>query len=264
MWISFKIFILSCLIVFTCFPQASDTVALQKNTTAPTTIGLGIAGSIAATAFLIQYDQDTYNEIHGWREKSATIRKVSPLVTNMGDGAFSIGLFGGFAGYGLIFKDRKAVEVGKIGTESFLLTGITVQLLKHVFGRERPSDATRPGGFWNGPYAFFSKRSSGKRGLAAFDAFPSGHTTTAFAAATTISDFYTDPWVSYTCYSLASLVAVSRVMERTHWLSDCFVGAIIGHYGTRLVEKLNYGSTNVTLLPMADQHQYGLLLSVNF
>lgn len=182
----------------------------------------------------------------------------------MGDGLFSLGLFGGFAGYGLIFKDTKAIEVGKIGEESFLLTGLSVQILKYLCGRERPSDATRPGGFWHGPFAYFRKQNGVKRGLAAFDSFPSGHTTTAFSAATTISDFYTEPWVSYTCYSVASLVAVSRVMERTHWLSDCFVGSIIGYYGTKLVEKINYGSSGITLLPQADEHQYGLLLTVKF
>jgi hypothetical protein len=51
-------------------------------------------------------------------------------------------------------------------------------------------------------------------------------------------------------------------MESTHWLSDCFIGALIGYYGTRLVEKLNYGSTGITLSPQVDEHQYGLLLSV--
>jgi membrane-associated phospholipid phosphatase len=192
------------------------------------------------------------------------VKEVSPVITNLGDGAFSIGLFGGFVGYGLIFKDKKAFEVGKIGFESFLLTGVTVELLKQLCGRERPSAETRNGGFWYGTFAYFNKHKGGGRGLASFDAFPSGHTTTAFAAATTISDFYTESWVSYTCYSLASLVGVSRVIERTHWLSDCFVGAIIGHYGTRLVEKLNYNSSGITLLPQADAHQYGLLLSVKF
>ena len=47
-------------------------------------------------------------------------------------------------------------------------------------------------------------------------------------------------------------------------MSDCFVGAIIGHYGTKLVEKINYGSGGTTLLPYVDDHQYGLLLSVQF
>jgi membrane-associated phospholipid phosphatase len=261
-----KVIVLTIILCISCFPQTTTSIVSDSSAaaTASTGIVLRAAGAVAMTAFLIHYDQDIYDEIHSWREHNAVVRKVSPVITNLGDGAFSAGLFGGFVGYGLIFKDKKAIEAGKIGVESFLLTGISVQLMKNLCGRERPSDATRPGGFWHGPFAYFDKHKRGEHGLAAFDSFPSGHTSTAFSAATTLSDFYTEPWVSYTCYSLASFVGVSRVMERTHWLSDCFVGAIIGHYGTRLVEKLNYNSGGITLLPQADEHQYGLLLSVKF
>ena len=264
MMTAFKIIVLQLLLVFCCYAQSVNSTVADSipSTPATTTVLLGVSGAAAITAVLFHYDQDIYDEIHRWRENNTLIRKVSPVITNMGDGFFSLGLFGGFAGYGLIFKDTKTIEVGKIGIESFLLTGISVQFFKYLCGRERPSDATRPGGFWHGPFAYFDKQKGTKRGLAAFDSFPSGHTTSAFAAATTVSDFYTAPWVSYTSYSLASMVAVSRVMERTHWLSDCFVGALIGHFGTRLVEKINYGSSGVTLLPQADEHQYGLLLSI--
>jgi membrane-associated phospholipid phosphatase len=213
---------------------------------------------------MFHYDQQIYDNLYSWKMNNKIVKDVSPVITNLGDGKFSIGLFGGFVGYGLIFKDAKACEVGKIGLESFLLTGVTVQLLKNLCGRERPSDATRPGGFWNGPFVYLDKHKRGNRGLAAFDSFPSGHTATVFAAATTILDFYTEPWVSYTCYSLATITAISRITESTHWISDCFVGAIIGYYGTKLVEKWNNGSGNITLLPHADEHQYGLLLSVKF
>jgi membrane-associated phospholipid phosphatase len=261
---AFKIIVLHLLLLFCCYSKTSNSIIADSIPSTPTTttVVLGVSGAAAITAMLFHYDQDIYDEIHGWRENNTLIRKVSPVITNMGDGFFSVGLFGGFAAYGLIFKDQKTVDVGKIGIESFLLTGISVQLFKHLCGRERPSDATRPGGFWHGPFAYFDKQRRNKLGLSAFDSFPSGHAATAFAAATTFSDFYTAPWVSYTSYSLASMVAISRVMERTHWLSDCFVGALIGHFGTRLVEKLNYGSSGITLLPQADEHHYGLLFSV--
>jgi len=257
---------IACMLCYsTCSSQTADSTVVDKSEPSSSTkILLGVTGSIILTAVLMHYDQDIYDNLQHWRETNAAVREVSPVITNMGDGKFSLGLFGGFAGYGLLAKDKKSLEVGKIGLESFLVSGITIQLLKHLCGRERPSDATRPGGFWHGPFAFFDKAKGGRRGLAAFDSFPSGHTTTAFAAATTLSDFYTAPWVSYTTYSLASLVAVSRVIERTHWISDCFIGALIGHYETRLVEKLNYGSTNISLTPMADDRQYGILLCVKF
>jgi hypothetical protein len=52
------------------------------------------------------------------------------------------------------------------------------------------------------------------------------------------------------------------VMERDHWISDCFVGSFIGYYGTKLVERLNYGTAGVTLIPHANERQYGLMLCV--
>jgi membrane-associated phospholipid phosphatase len=256
---------MSMFFCFSCYsqtvhPNATDSI----ETSLSTQILVGVTGGVALTAILIHYDQDIYDNIQRWREHSTVIKEVSPVITNMGDGKFSLGLFGGFAGYGLLANDPKALEVAKIGAESFLLTGITVQLLKHLCGRERPSDATRPGGFWHGPFAFSGKPKGGKRGIAAFDSFPSGHTVSIFSAATTLSDLYPAPWVSYTSYSLASIVALSRVIERTHWLSDCFVGAVIGHFGTRLVEKLNYGTTSIALMPQVSESQYGILLNVKF
>lgn len=220
------------------------------------------AGAAVVTTILFHYDQQIYDNLYSFKINNKTVKEISPVVTNLGGGTFAVGLFGGFLGYRLLFKNNKAYEVSKIGIESFALTGITVQLFKYLCGRERPSDATRPGGFWYGPFAYFDKHKGKGKGLASFDAFPSGHTTTAFSAATTISDFYTDPWVSYTCYSLASLVAISRVTEQTHWISDCFVGAIIGYYGTKLVERFNYGSSGIVLLPQVYEHQVGLMLSM--
>jgi membrane-associated phospholipid phosphatase len=245
------------------FAQSATPLMADSSSSSQTCVYIGVGSAVLITAVLLHNDQQIYDNLYQWKMHNKIVKDVSPVITNLGDGTFSLGLFGGFAGYGLIFKDTKACEVGKIGIESFLLTGITVQLFKNLCGRERPSAATRPGGFWHGPFAHFREPKGGK-GISSFDAFPSGHTTTVFAAATTISDFYTEPWVSYFCYSLATATAVSRVTESTHWMSDCFVGAIIGYYGTKLVEKLNYSSGGITLLPQADEHQYGLLLSVKF
>jgi membrane-associated phospholipid phosphatase len=246
------------------FAQSATPPMVDSSHSPQTWVYIGVGGAVLLTAVMFHYDQQIYDDLYRWKMSNPAVKKISPVITNLGDGSFSIGLFGGFVGYGLIFKDAKTCEVGKIGLESFLLTGVTVQLLKHLCGRERPSAATRDGGFWHGPFAYIHNPKGGGRGISSFDAFPSGHAVTAFAAATTISDFYTEPWVSYTCYSLASLTAISRITESTHWMSDCFVGAIIGYYGTKLVEKWNYGSGDITLLPQADEHQYGLVLSVKF
>ena len=262
--ISVIVFLLVLYLAPSIFAQSTTPIMVDSTSYSQTCVYIGISGAVLLTAVMFHYDQQIYDDLYNWKMNNKIVKDVSPVITNLGNGLFSAGLFGGFAGYGLIFTDKKAFEVGKIGIESFLFTGVTVQLFKYLCGRERPSAATRPGGFWYGPFAYFREPKGSGKGISYFDAFPSGHTTTVFAAATTISDFYTEPWVSYLCYSLATATAVSRVTESTHWMSDCFVGAIIGYYGTRLVEKINYGSSGIILLPQADEHQYGLLLCVKF
>jgi membrane-associated phospholipid phosphatase len=245
------------------FAQSIPLPKTDSSSTSQTWAYIGVGGAVLLTAVLFHYDQQIYDHLYSWKMSNPAVKNISPVITNLGDGTFSIGMFGGFVGYGLMFKNAKACEVGKVGLESFLLTGVTVQLFKNLCGRERPSAATRSGGFWHGPLSY-AREPKGGKGISSFDAFPSGHTTTVFAAATTISDFYTESWVSYTCYSLASLTAISRITERTHWMSDCFVGALIGYFGTKVVEKWNYGSGSITILPQVDEYQYGLLCSVKF
>ncbi len=224
---------------------------------------LFIGGGLATTAILIRTDQTTYNVLHRWRTTSDPLGEVSPVITNLGDGRASMAIFGGFLAYSFIDKDNQAFQAGKIGLESFLVAGISTQILKHTFGRQRPSTATQNGGRWNGAY-FLLNQGSGKRGgYASFDAFPSGHTATVFAAATTLAEVYHDsPWVSYASYGVATSVAISRVMERAHWLSDCFVGGLIGYFSTRLVLHFNHMDRPVVLLPTYDGTQLGLTLNV--
>jgi hypothetical protein len=231
-------------------------------TTSPST-GTYLAGAAGATVItfvLFHYDQQIYNGLHDWREDNPTVKALSPVVTDGGDGMFSVGLFAGFAGYSLLAHDKKSMETAKIGIESFLFTGLIVQVLKNTFGRERPSHATRDGGYWHGPLAYFKHRDMS---IASFDAFPSGHTATVYAAATTFADMYKETWVPYAAYSFATVVMISRITESTHWASDCFVGALIGHFGTKIVEHFNYGSKGYCLVPMIDNHSYGVQLTVN-
>lgn len=223
---------------------------------------LYVSGAAAITAGLIHYDQQMYSTLYLWRQRSAPLSAISPMVTNLGNGTLSFGLFGGYLGYGIIFDNERATRVGKIGLESFAVSGIAVQIMKYIFGREQPNVATRSGGSWNGPLSYFRRNPGTSKGIASYDAFPSGHTTTVFAAATVLADMYDEPWVGYASYSLASVVAISRVMERTHWVSDCFVGGLIGFLATRSVEKMNSFPSNLTFGPTDFRHAYGVKLTV--
>ncbi len=64
--------------------------------------------------------------------------------------------------------------------------------------------------------------------------FPSGHTATAFAAATMLTKEYghLSPWVGVGAYSCATATGLMRVANNKHWLSDVLVGAGVGILST--------------------------------
>ena len=66
--------------------------------------------------------------------------------------------------------------------------------------------------------------------------FPSGHTTFAFAGATTLRHEYghLSPWITIGGYGLATLVAADRVRRDRHYMHDVCAGAAIGWLGTEL------------------------------
>jgi membrane-associated phospholipid phosphatase len=44
-------------------------------------------------------------------------------------------------------------------------------------------------------------------------------------------------WVPIVAYTVATAVALSRVTENKHWLSDSLVGSVLGHVIGRLVVR---------------------------
>ena len=109
-------------------PQTTDSCSSHMWTF------IGVGSAVLITAVLFHNDQQIYDNLYSWKMNNKFVKDASPVITNLGNGMFSVGLFGGFAGYGLVFNDKKAFEVGKIGFESFLLTGVTVQLFKNLCG----------------------------------------------------------------------------------------------------------------------------------
>lgn len=97
---------------------------------------------------------------------------------------------------------------GAIGIESAVVNGP----VKWIFRRARPI----PSGAI-APHPLRTPRTS---------SFPSGHATSAFCAATLLSDGDPTRWPLY--YALAAVVAWSRVHVRLHHASDVIGGAVIG------------------------------------
>ncbi|WP_207632690.1 phosphatase PAP2 family protein [Foetidibacter luteolus] len=63
-----------------------------------------------------------------------------------------------------------------------------------------------------------------------YDAFPSGHTAQAFAAATFLAEEYKHrfKWMPYAAYSIAGSVGALRIANNRHYISDVLMGAGIG------------------------------------
>lgn len=70
-----------------------------------------------------------------------------------------------------------------------------------------------------------------------YNSFPSGHTATAFAAATILHKEYgmtRSPWFSVAGYALATATGCMRVLNNRHWVSDTFAGAGVGILSTEI------------------------------
>jgi membrane-associated phospholipid phosphatase len=122
---------------------------------------------------------------------------------------------------------------------------VWVQLIKHIACRERPFSAyinsRQEGGHWYKPFTQYDQDYVPKKPGSSFDAFPSGHTATAFSIATVFAMQYKDkPAVPIISYSAAALVGISRLTEHQHWASDVFAGAVIGYLcGRQVVSHYN-------------------------
>jgi membrane-associated phospholipid phosphatase len=125
---------------------------------------------------------------------------------------------------GLIEKDtlmkQKAVFIG----ETFLVSAFITVASKQMIKRERPylRDAELE------PVVFENSYS-----------MPSGHTSTAFATATSLSLSYPKWYVIAPSFIWAGSVGYSRMHLGVHYPSDVIIGALVGSGSALLMHKAN-------------------------
>jgi membrane-associated phospholipid phosphatase len=137
--------------------------------------------------------------------------------------------------YGRAGNSPRSAEIGLRTMESIGAAGITSLLIKGITGRARPfvvSDTN--------PHDYRAGRGFHDDG---YTSFPSGHVTTAFAAASTASQEISYLWPHASrlwtpvLFTSASLVGVARIYENKHWASDVIAGAAVGTLVSRFVVR---------------------------
>jgi membrane-associated phospholipid phosphatase len=133
--------------------------------------------------------------------------------TFIGDGIFALCLIGVMYFY---FK-KKNLSIALI--YSFLISGLTVQVIKNSINAPRPKLF-----FESGQYLFFLDGIT----RTGNSSFPSGHTATAFAIATVLVIMMKNKKWQLPILFAAILVGYSRIYLAQHFLLDVVIGAFIG------------------------------------
>jgi membrane-associated phospholipid phosphatase len=184
--------------------------------------GSGIATTGLVMAFL---DHGTREWVEDHQNTSYT--NFSLFMTHLGEPPFLLGLSAVLYVGGEAFKDDNLRKTALMSLESFCINGVIVNGMRFLLSRSRPLSGEGPSSFhW---FSFKNNQHS----------FPSGHASTAFAVAAVIAGQSDNFLVGAVSYGLASLVAISRVINNEHWASDVVAASIIGYFIGKEVLALN-------------------------
>lgn len=201
------------------------------------------AGVTLLTAGLIATDEGTWQGSNKIYKQSGFVKRWSDIFVKIGDGRTQFGLAGIYAVYGFIASDNRALRTGSQITEAVLASGAVVQVLKHITGRQSPFVSTMPRGRWD----FFPNQIQYHKHVPSYDAFPSGHVTTALATVVVIAENYPHlKWISPVGYTLTGLLGISMVNTGIHWYSDYPLAIVLG-YAFGMIAAHPEGVSNLLL-----------------
>ncbi len=165
---------------------------------------------IVSNCFAQNWDIDLLKNINLERNKSLDpsfkfiTNSVSPI---------SIGAPVAVLGFGWIQKDSSLKSKGIFMVEALCVNAFTTTALKLAIKRDRP--------FVTYPYL-------DKQADAGSYSFPSGHTSSAFALATSLSLAFPKWYVIAPSYAYACAAGYSRMHLGVHYPSDVLAGAVVG------------------------------------
>ena len=195
------------------------------------------AGFAGLTVAMFPIDENVARQI---RQDSTfnglTQRSAVGFETISSPGAYVIG--GSLYLIGRVARRPDLTDFAWHGTEAVLVANVLTGVLKGTLGRARPfvSNDSNPRDF----------HFAGGFGNADRQSFPSGHTSTAFAAASAVTSEIRRlhpkalPYVATVMYGGATLVGLSRMYHNKHWASDVALGAAIGTFSGLKVVRYSH------------------------
>lgn len=170
----------------------------------------------------------------------------------LGDGWTHLTVATSFWVYGGLRKDNRALQTSSQLGEAILSTGLVVQALKRLTGRQSPYVATKERGEWH----LFPSYNRYQHFVPNYDAFPTGHLATAMATVTVIAENYPEHrFIRPLGYSLMGLLGYSMLNNGVHWASDYPIGIALGYAFAKIAVR--NGRTRVEP-PLDPAHGTGL------
>jgi hypothetical protein len=182
-----------------------------------------------------------------------------------------LGLGGAYAG-SVIASDAKGQAAALLSAKAMTYSYITSQvILKTLFGRNRPhrylSNCSNAGeviepGFTCDNLDFGNERDNVFKAGGVATAMPSFHATMLFSVARVYQQTYGDYLVPY---SVAAILFANDGKGHNHWMSDLFLGGIIGTVIGDVVTDNFFGDNeDLSVVPIVNNESQGMALSYRF
>lgn len=157
--------------------------------------------------FIQNIENNIILNIYNFMSNNPILKDFFSIITRLGDGGFI------WVTIGLIFLLKKSTRKFGIIMLISLLIGDIIgnSFLKNLIARNRPFIQLNFTPLITPPFGY---------------SFPSGHSLSSFVGATVV--FNWNKKVGIFAYILATLIAISRPLLSVHYVSDIFVGAILG------------------------------------
>ena len=186
-------------------------------------------------------------------------KNLNTALYQMGQGFPGLLIGAGLFTYGKIHKDYRALSTASQLAESFILMGISTQLLKRITGRQSPGNATDDkGGEWH----FFPSFKNYQTNTPNYDAFPSGHLATMMSTVTILAENYPEKkYIKPVGYLLIALTGLSMINNNVHWASDYPLAIGLGYLCAKQVLRKNRKTVSSTSFK---KNKTGLAYTFNY